>query len=190
MRRFIWLSILIVISIGTANGESLFDEDSFHSLTSDRRAFHVGDNITVLIIESAKAGASSDARVNQALEASGSLSKTDRSESGSLELGFGRNSTGSTQREGELQASISVDILNIDENGRFNISGEQNITINGEVQSIKLSGWIREQDISSRNTVLSTRISEATIEYDGVGLVGDTDDRGYIYWFLTKVGLI
>ncbi|OZG74850.1 flagellar basal body L-ring protein [Hahella sp. CCB-MM4] len=170
--------------------ESLFDESAFRPLTSDRKAFQVGDNVTVLIVESAKAGASTDAQVNQSLEASGSFSKSNRSDSGSLELGIGRNSGGSTQREGELKARITVAILETDNNGRFHIWGDQKITINGEEQSIKLSGWIRDEDISSQNTVLSTRISDAKIEYDGVGLIGDTDDRGIIYWVLTKVGLI
>ncbi|WP_020407786.1 flagellar basal body L-ring protein FlgH [Hahella ganghwensis] len=193
MKKNMFLSVLFSLIIGLygeAYAESLFDEAAFKPLTSDRKAYQVGDNVTVLIVESAKAGASSDAQVNQSLEASGSFSKSNRSDDGSLELGIGRNSGGSTQREGELKARITVAILETDNNGRLHIWGDQKITINGEEQSIKLSGWIRDEDISSQNTVLSTRISDAKIEYDGVGLIGDTDERGFIYWVLTKVGLI
>ncbi|WLQ15699.1 flagellar basal body L-ring protein FlgH [Hahella aquimaris] len=188
IRAFCLLSVLGLPNLVLA--ESLFDEASFRPLTSDKKAYRVGDNLTVLIVEVSKAGASSDSKVNQSLEASGSFGQTNRTEVGSLELGLGRNSGASTQREGELRARVSVDVIDKDDVGRLLISGEQKITVNGEKQTIKLTGWVREEDITAQNTILSTRISDAQIEYNGKGILGDSDDRGFIHWFLTKVGLI
>lgn len=190
MIKQIALFMSLVSVVLTASAESLFDENNFRPLTSDRKAFRIGDSVTVLITEVSKAESSADASTNQALEANGGFTKNDRTETGSFELGLGRNSAGSTQREGELRARISVDVIDTDENGRLYVTGKQRITVNGEAQLIKLSGWIREEDIAADNTILSSRVSEARIEYNGKGIVGDANERGFIHWFLTKIGII
>ncbi len=185
------LAACLLISVTTiAVGESLYSEENYRPLAADKKAFRNGDVVTVLIMEISKAESNADAKARQALEASASLEKTNDDDNGALALGLGRNSSSTTQREGELRARISVAVKHIDRNGRLFMQGEQLITVNGEEQKISVSGWARPEDISVQNTILSTRLSDAELKYVGEGEVGDPNERGYIYWFLTKIGII
>jgi len=181
---------LLTMMTATTRAESLYSEDTYRPLAADKKAFRRGDVVTVLIMEISKAESNADAKARQALELKASLQKTNDEDEGALELGVGRNSSSATQREGELRARISVAVKEIDRNGRLFMRGNQMITVNGEEQTISVSGWARPEDISVQNTILSTRLSDAELKYTGEGEVGDPNERGYIYWLLTKIGLI
>ena len=43
-----------------ANTESLYQESTFRALTEDRRAFRVGDAVTVMVFENSSASSSAD----------------------------------------------------------------------------------------------------------------------------------
>ena len=51
-------------SAGPAGADSLYREDKFQPLAADRKAFRVGDSITVLVLENAIATASADGRTD------------------------------------------------------------------------------------------------------------------------------
>ncbi|MCG8673553.1 MAG: flagellar basal body L-ring protein FlgH, partial [Pseudomonadales bacterium] len=120
----------------------------------------------------------------------GSVGKTSKTEVGSLDLGMQRGSGGFTRREGELRAQVSATLVEQDERGYFLVKGNQNITINGEEQIIALEGWLRPHDVDQNNVVLSTRLADAKIEYQGFGDKSDTEKPGFVSWLLNKVGLI
>jgi len=65
-------------------------------------------------------------------------------------------------------------------NGDFSIKGQQLIEFNNEKQFINLKGRIRPEDLSSENTVLSTRIADAEITYIGDGLLGKQQKPGLL----------
>ncbi len=95
-----------------------------------------------------------------------------------------------TNRNGKIKASLTVQIKTVLPNNTYLVEGVQSIRINGERQTILLSGIVRQEDITQQNTILSTRISNAQITYDGHGTVSDAQDRNYIYKVLSFVGLV
>ena len=66
-----------------------------------------------------------------------------------------------------MKAAITASITEESKNGLLKVEGKQQIIVDGQKQIISVSGWIRSSDISSENTVLSTRLSDANIEYTG-----------------------
>jgi flagellar L-ring protein precursor FlgH len=73
-------------------------------------------------------------------------------------------------------------------NSDLAIVGHQDIRVNGESQSITLTGVVRQRDIGENNTVLSGRIAGADIRFDGEGFVADKSRPGWITQFLTLLG--
>ena len=61
--------------------------------------------------------------------------------------------------------------------------------INREVQQITLTGVVRPRDIGENNTVLSSRIGNADIKFDGKGFVERQSRPGWIAWLLSFLGL-
>ena len=80
---------------------------------------------------------------------------------------------GTTTREGALTASITVRVVALDPSGNLYVRGDKIVSVNRENQHIVLSGTVRPEDIASDNSVLSSRLADARIDYYGSGVVGD-----------------
>ncbi|SMP74786.1 flagellar basal body L-ring protein FlgH [Noviherbaspirillum suwonense] len=166
-------------------------EGSYRSLTSDKRAYRVGDMLTVLVVENSSASANA----NTSTEKSGGLTfgmKTStRGETGSLQLGDTFGGKGQIQRSGRLLAQLSVIVREVDAaSGTLSVAGEQQILVNDEKQEIKLYGKVRPIDILDNNTVLSTRLAEAHISYIGDGILSEKQHPGLLTRLLGWLGIL
>ena len=166
------------------------DESNFRSLTSDKRAYRVGDMLTVLVMENSSA----TANANTTAEKRGGLlfgwKATNRSENSSLQLGDTFGGKGQIQRSGKLLAQLTVTVREIDPTGLLHVSGEQKIFVNDEKQEITLHGKVRPIDVLDNNTVLSTRLADARISYIGDGILSEKQHAGLITRFLTWLGIL
>ena len=171
-----------------AEGNSLWSDES-GDIYKDRKEHEEGDIITVLIKEDANAIQSANTSTSQESEVD--------AEAGFgifnflKAFGFGYSDSGSadgqTSRSGTLEADITTQIVEIHESGNLKISGTKHININGEKQSIKLTGVIRPEDISLENTISSKNIADADIEYEGEGPVGDKQEPGVFEKFVNWI---
>jgi len=183
-------------TVSLASSTSVFaaslyrDENNFRSLTSDKRAYRVGDMLTVLVMENSSA----TANANTSAEKKGGLlfgwKATNRSENSSLQLGDTFGGKGQIQRSGKLLAQLTVTVREIDPTGLLHVSGEQQIFVNDEKQEITLHGKVRPIDVLDNNTVLSTRLADARISYIGDGILSEKQHAGLITRFLTWLGLL
>ncbi|MFW6156912.1 MAG: flagellar basal body L-ring protein FlgH, partial [Armatimonadota bacterium] len=87
------------------------------------------------------------------------------------EIGFGgglsADASGSSQRRNTLSARIATTITGVTPSGNLMITGERTVRVNHDLQTIRLVGEVRPQDVRPDNTVLSEHIADAAIEYDG-----------------------
>jgi flagellar L-ring protein precursor FlgH len=164
-------------SLWTDNGGSLY--------TKNKSKFRVGDLITVVVVEQASASqkAESSNGKNEDMSASGS------GVLGSLipEMGSKWDSNykgqGNTTRGGSLQATLTVEVKEVEPNGILVLEGRQVIRVNAEDQILTVKGRTRSEDVNSNNVVMSTSISDAVIEYQGKGSVGGTQKPGALVRF-------
>lgn len=168
---------------------SLLDAGAYRSLVAEDKAARVGDVLTVIVYESATASSSADLRADRHFSVSGLISPS----GGSVNTSEGSSAThsdgaGRTQRSGRLLAQISVRVTGVNENGDLIVSGQQSLQINRERQLITLSGVVRPRDIGDNNTVLSSRIADARIQFDGKGFVARQSRAGWIAWLLSFLG--
>lgn len=161
------------------------------SLASDRLASEVGDGLTVLIAESASASGSTVNSLSRKTSASGDLSTgaSHLAGRGALNLASGYDGSGQSTQSDKMVASISVTVVGVAANGDLLVAGEQALNVNGERTHIRVHGRVRRVDITSANTVLSTRLADAQIDYAGAGLVGGAARPGLLSRVLSGFGL-
>jgi flagellar L-ring protein FlgH len=174
----------------TEEAASMFDEPTYRALTAETKALRVGDVLTVVVQESASAASSADLHSQRAFTVSAQAATARGGpHSVSAATGSGSDGTGTTERSGKLLAQLSVRVQGVNANGDLLVSGQQSLRVNGEEQRITLSGVVRIRDIGDDNTVLSSRIAEARIRFDGAGFVSDQSKPGWLARLFNFLGL-
>lgn len=168
----------------------LYEGSTYQALTADRRASRPGDVVTILVMENSSASNSADTSTKTSAGLQGSLS-TMYAGQNALQLGVGDNygGKGAIQRSGRLLAQLSVTVMDVTPSGDLLVAGNQAIDVNGEKTQIRLEGRVRPVDIAANNTVPSTRLADAKIDYVGEGFITDRSKPGLIPRFLAWLGL-
>jgi len=175
----------IAVSLGlllatSAVGQDLYAHGNWPALASDRTAEKVGDSLTVLIQEASQASDTSRNTRQSGAGASGQLSGLKHGGQLNLSGDYNYSTSGQSGRSGQLVATISVVVDAILPNGDLHVAGSQLIDLNGEKTQIHLAGRVRRADIGANDTVLSTALADATINYGGPGLNGGDRKQGFL----------
>jgi len=179
----------VLLCCGCAMAESLYQESTYHALTSDTKAFRVGDLLTVQVFENSSASTSADTGTRRTMGQSAGLSHSGVvAGEASLSVGSNFDGGGSTQRSNKVLATLSVSVKEVLPNGELKVAGEQLLTVNEEPQTVTLEGRVRPSDISSDNVVLSTRLADAKITYVGDGSVAERNRKPKWRTFLDWLG--
>lgn len=191
-RRLAWV-LLLAIQISaplSLRAEDLYKRGNWPALASDRMAERIGDTLTVVISETSQASNSAQTDVKKKRGLSGLISGGNSfNQSGQISLSGQSDGSRQTNRAGAIVGQISVVVDAILPNGDLHVSGQQVININGEHTNIKLKGRVRRADIEAGNTVLSTRLADAAIDYDGTGFVNRSTKSGIATRILNWLGL-
>ena len=181
------------------NPGSLFAASETDTLFEDSRARRVGDIVVVKLVENTKAQ-------NKAETSSNKKSSNDYQVANMFNRGHagfipfmpigpqpsvgipildtdsasGINSTGKTKRENYVTTSLATRVLRVLPGGLMEIEGAREIRVNEETEYMVVRGMIRSKDVSADNSVLSTQIADASIEYYGKGVLADKQKPG---WF-------
>jgi flagellar L-ring protein precursor FlgH len=87
---------------------------------------------------------------------------------------------GKTSREGTLKGSIAVRVKRELPNGDLFVEGTKVVMINNEEYHIYVSGLARPADIEMDNSVLSSLLADAQVEFTGRGDIATTVSRGWL----------
>ena len=79
--------------------------------------------------------------------------------------------SGSSQSN-SLNGSIAVTVVDVLPGDNLLVQGEKWIQINQGSEYIRLHGIIRQRDVAPNNTILSTQVADARIEYSSSGRTG------------------
>lgn len=171
---------------------SLFAQNHSNSLYSDNKARHEGDIITVLLVE--RTQASKKAKTETKKDSSTSIDPIIGLNGGPVSIGgnvlqFGAGSNSNykgdskADQSNSLTGDISVNVLRVQSNGNLVIRGEKWLTLNTGKEYIRLTGVIRAEDVDVNNTVESTKIANARIEYSGTGAHHGGQSPGWLSRF-------
>lgn len=181
---------MIALAASNVSGESLWlsKANSEIGLFADRTASNVGDILTVIVDESTAISSTLSKVSNSQSKFSGT--KIDAFFGIDIGRGLteGIDATGlsSTTAGGTLTSvqtiisSSSVLVVDRLPNGNLVIEGAREQVVSGETQYVIIRGVVRKDDIAPDNTIMSSRIANAQIEFLNKGQIASTQKQGWI----------
>lgn len=94
---------------------------------------------------------------------------------------------GAVSRQSQVHATLPVRVRQILPSGDLFVEGTKVVMVGAEEKHIYLSGIVRRIDIEQDNSVSSSKVADAEIEYTGRGDVSDTQRRGWGSRVLSKL---
>ncbi len=184
----------VVAPPAASNNGAIFQANSYAPLFEDLRARKVGDILTITLNE----------KINATKQSS---SKAEKSQDSALAVPTIFGIPGKSFQNAELAATssnkfagkgdssssnlftgiITVTVVEVLPNGNMLVSGEKQIGINQGSEFIRFSGIVNPTTIVNGNTVVSTQVADARIEYRGTGYVDEAQTMGFLARFFLSV---
>lgn len=185
----IGLAALLCLAALPATAKDLFQSGSWVNIAGDRKASVIGDVLTVVVYQNAEARNAAQNSAKRGRSANGELNTDLLNQNGEIGLNGEYLGRGEVRRSESFVTQISVTVTDILPNGDLVVAGEQLMRVNGEKTRIAVRGRVRPVDITRDNQILSTRIADAEINYDGDGFVSRNSDPGLLGWLFNLLGL-
>ena len=173
---------------------SIFQAQTGRGLFDDRRARHVGDTLTINIVERNTASATSSSSADRSASAGASVGAITGLPGKSLVgLGLDASSNNTFEGSGESAANnvftgtITVTVVDVLTNGNLIVSGEKQVAINQGNEFIRFSGVVNPATVTTANTVNSSQVADARIEYKGSGYINESQQMGWLARFFLNV---
>ena len=168
----------------------------YQPLFEDRRPRNIGDTLTIVLQENVSASKSSSANASRDGSASLGLTSVPSALEGLLGGaktsidGAGKNDfagKGGASANNTFTGTITVTVNQVLPNGNLNVVGEKQIEINQGTEFIRFSGIVNPRTISGNNSVVSTQVADARIEYVGNGYINEAQNMGWLQRFFLNI---
>jgi flagellar L-ring protein FlgH len=188
----VWVGCVLLVA--SARADSLWRQPLAPSMVADRKAFAVGDIVTIVVQENSTATKNNETKtskqsaMNDALQAflyspaaSGFLTKKGTLPALQYATSHTFDGSGAINNNEQIVAQVPVRVVDVLPNRNMVIEGTRHTSLGGEQQDIVLRGVVRSEDITANNTVFSYNVAEATIKIINKGTVTNTTRKG---WFM------
>lgn len=172
-----------------ANG-SIYQAAGMRPLFEDRRARQVGDTLTINLVERTNAQKSANASADRASSMSAGVAALGGVSVGrlgklSVEAGSdsGFSGQGAAAANNAFTGTITVTVIDVYPNGNLLVSGEKQVAINQGNEFIRFSGVVNPNHVTTSNTVQSTQVADARIEYKGSGFIEESTRMAWLQRF-------
>jgi len=173
---------------------SIYQAAYARPLFEDRRARNVGDTITINLVErnTAQKSANANATRNGNMTASiGPITRLPLSGLSGLAAEADSESDfagkGAAAANNAFNGTITVTVIDVYPNGNLLVSGEKMVAINQGNEFIRFSGVINPNNVTAANTVQSTQVADARIEYRGSGFIDESNTMGWLQRFFVAI---
>lgn len=173
-----------------ASNGSLYQQNYSMTLYGDRKAYRVGDVITVLLTETTSSQKSTKSSLSKSSEVEVVNPTIFGRQPVDLTTGIENDTSfsgkGSTGQSNSLEGSITVTVHQIYPNGLMLVKGEKWLNLTNGSEVIRVSGLLRPDDVSPENTAMSTKLADARLTYSGTGDLADTTRQGWLTRFFNS----
>ncbi len=175
------------------NNGAIFQPGISRPLFEDRRARYIGDTLVIDIVEKTQAQKKSSAAAErtQTIETTvptilGVPGKGAQGLTVSVDSSNKFAGKGDAAANNDFTGTITVTVIEVLPNGNLLVSGEKQMAINQGEEFIRFSGVVNPTNISTSNTVNSTQVADARIEYRQNGYIDSAQVMGWLgRFFLT-----
>lgn len=177
------------------NGSIYQAERGYRPLFEDRRPRMAGDLLTIVFDEEVRASKSSASNASRTSSASLTSSVVPSGLESLTDYDFdieGNNDFeggGGASAKNTFTGTMTVAVLEVLPNGNLRVRGEKQILINQGTEYIRFSGVIDPREISGSNTVLSTQVANARIEYVDDGYIDEAQNMGWLQRLFLNLSL-
>jgi flagellar L-ring protein precursor FlgH len=186
----------VEVAVVQANG-SIYQPTAYgnYPLFEDRRPRNVGDIVTIIIQERTNAAKNVATATNRTGSASMGIGiapaflPTDLGSKQDFEATGGNQAQGkgSTSADNLFNGTLSSTVIGVLPNGTLQIAGEKQIAINRGSEYIRFSGVVDPRSITGSNTVSSTQVADARIEYRSKGTMDEVQTMGWLQRFFLNI---
>jgi flagellar L-ring protein precursor FlgH len=178
----------VAASIQRGVSGGVFSSDGL-SLTSDARAYRVGDVVTVILQETTQASKRAGTSFSKGSSASvaplGALGKTFAKTNIDISADRSFKGDSTSTQQNALSGALTVIVQEVLPNGLLRVAGEKNMTLNQGEEFLRLKGYVRAADVDADNQVSSLRVANARIVYSAKGVLADANSAGWLTRFFT-----
>ncbi|GAB4175121.1 MAG: flagellar basal body L-ring protein FlgH [Rhodocyclaceae bacterium] len=176
-----------------ANG-AIYQVASARPLFEDRRARFVGDTLVIQLAEKTQASKKSSTAADRSQKVDVSVptllgvpGKSAQGMSVSAASASNFSGKGDTDAMNDFTGTITVTVIETLANGNLLVSGEKQIAINQGQEFVRFSGVVNPIHIAAGNTVQSTQVADARIEYKASGFLNEAQVMGWLARFFLTV---
>ena len=162
---------LPLVTQAPSNG-AILQTAAFRPLFEDRSARLVGDTLTIVINEKTQAGkkGSSSGSKTGAIDSSistvvGLPLKMFQGLAVTADSSNQYDDDSAVNSSNTFNGSVTVTVVEVLPNGNLVVAGEKQIALDKGTEYIRLSGVVQPDTIQAGNTVSSTKVADARIEY-------------------------
>jgi flagellar L-ring protein precursor FlgH len=178
--------------IPQANG-GIYQAGYTRPLFEDRRARLIGDTLTINIVEKTQAAkkSASNAQRAQSIDLSvpnivGVPGKSAQGIDVNVKNENKFTGQGDSAANNNFTGAITVTVIDVYPNGNLLVSGEKLVAINQGEEFIRFSGVVNPITVTTANTVASSQVADARIEYKANGYIDSAQVMGWLSrFFLT-----
>lgn len=173
-------------TLAPSNG-AIFNVASARPLFEDRRARFVGDTLIINIQEKVQASKKSENKTTRSqkvdvtvptivgLPFKGAQGTTLAASDTNNFNGKGENTSSN-----DFTGTLAVTVIEVYPNGNLLVSGEKQIGLKEGEEFIRFSGVVNPNTITAANTVVSTQVADARIEYKANGFLDSAQVMGWL----------
>jgi flagellar L-ring protein precursor FlgH len=188
-----FVSVVMACFATALHAQSIWHDDGLKPMFADKRANSVGDLLTIIVQENTTASkdnqtatskkAAVDASIASFLYspgASGFLTKGGQLPALKYASQSDFNGGGTINNSEQIVARITVRVIDVLPNKTLVLEGSRETSFGGEKQTAILRGIVRQEDVTSANTVFSYNVADAKIQLLSKGTISDSQRKG---WF-------
>lgn len=162
-----------------------------HPLFEDKRARNVGDTLTIYIEEKTTGNRKTSGGTSTANDINANLPTLFKALPISSSSSSKTAITGAGAASEDLTGTIAVTVTEVLPNGNLVVGGQEQVSLNNSDEYIRFSGVVNPTSISNANTVSSTLVADAHIEYKSAGamseVINDAKSLGFLGRFFQSV---
>lgn len=181
--------LILALSALTVSAESLWTKsERSGNMFADARARQVGDIVTIVVQETASISATKSSSTNKSSDVGDvieNIFNTSTTATTGFPINTWNNSSdfsggGSVSDTQSAQSQLSVMVVDRLPNGNLVIEGMRRVTMANEINYAVIRGFIRPEDIRTDNTILSSRIADAKVDFIAEGSLTEAQRKGWL----------
>jgi flagellar L-ring protein precursor FlgH len=177
----------------SANG-AIYQASMVRPLFEDRRARHVGDTLTINLVERNTAQKAANSSATRGSDVSGGITAASKVPLAGLagmnlqaKVDSDFSGKGASAANNLFNGTITVTVIEVYSNGNLLVSGEKQMALNQGSEFIRFSGVVNPNTVTTANSVQSIQVADARIEYKGSGYIDETNTMGWLQRFFMNV---